>query len=77
MFEEQIPSYNAWNLARQSYFAKEDPGFIKDNADILHTEHIQLVDKNGRLIGIYNGTLQLEMEQPEKDIYLLLKEKDS
>jgi protein SCO1 len=63
-------------LARQSYFAEEDLGFTKDSADFLHTEHILLVDTNGRIRGIYNGTLQLEIEQLEKDINFLLKEED-
>jgi protein SCO1/2 len=63
-----------YKLARQSYFAEEDLGFTKDSADFLHTEHVLLVDKNGHLRGIYNGTLQLEIEHLQKDINLLLKE---
>jgi protein SCO1/2 len=66
-----------YELARQSYFAEEDLGFTKDSADFLHTEHVLPVDKNGHLRGIYNGSLQLEIEQLQKDINLLLKEEDS
>ena len=66
-----------YELARQSYFAEEDLGFTKDSADFLHSEHVLLVDKNGHLRGIYNCTLQLEIEQLQKDINLLLKEEDS
>jgi protein SCO1 len=64
-----------YTLARQSYFAEEDLGFTKDSTDFLHTEHILLVDKAKRIRGIYNGTLQLEMEQMIKDMEALLKEK--
>lgn len=63
-----------YKLARQSYFAEEDLGFTKDSTDFLHTEHILLVDKSKRIRGIYNGTLQLEVEQLIADIKLLAKE---
>ena len=63
-----------YTLARQSYFAEEDLGFTKDSTQFLHTEHVLLVDKNKRIRGIYNGTLQLESEQLVKDIRLLEKE---
>ena len=63
-----------YTLARQSYFAEEDLGFTKDSTDFLHTEHILLVDKSKRIRGIYNGTLQLEIEQLIKDIQILNKE---
>ena len=63
-----------YKLARKSYFAEEDLGFSKDSTDFLHTEHILLVDRNKKIRGIYNGTLQLEAEQLIKDITTLLKE---
>lgn len=62
-------------LARTSYFAEEDLGFTKDSTEFLHTEHVLLVDKSKRIRGIYNGTLQLEIEQLIKDIEVLKKEK--
>ena len=61
-------------LARKSYFAEEDIGFTKDSSEFLHTEHIILVDKNKRIRGIYNGTLQLETDQLIKDISQLQQE---
>jgi len=64
-----------YSLARQSYFAEEDIGFSKDSTDFLHTEHFILVDKTKRIRGIYNGTLQLEMEQLIDDINTLKEEK--
>lgn len=63
-----------YELARTSYFAEEDLGYSKDSTDFLHTEHILLVDKQKRIRGIYNGTLQLEIEQLVKDIAVLKKE---
>ena len=63
-----------YNLARQSYFAEEDLGFTKDSTEFLHTEHIVLVDGSGRIRGIYNGTLPLEVEQLIRDIQTLKKE---
>lgn len=57
-----------YTLARRSYFAEEDIGFNKDSSEFLHTEHFILVDKNKRIRGIYNGTLQLEMYQLISDI---------
>ena len=65
-----------YNLARKSYFAEEDLGFTRDSTDFLHTEHILLVDKSKRIRGIYNGTLQLDIEQMIKDIGELLKEEN-
>jgi protein SCO1 len=67
--------YEIYTLARQSYFAEEDLGFTRDSTDFLHTEHILLVDKTKRIRGIYNGTLQLEIEQMIKDIETLLLKK--
>jgi protein SCO1/2 len=63
-----------YELARKSYFAEEDLGYSKDSTDFLHTEHFILVDENKRIRGIYNGTLDLEIEQLIKDITLLKKE---
>jgi protein SCO1 len=63
-----------YELARRSYFAEQDLGYTKDSTEFLHTEHFLLVDKTGRLRGIYNGTLQLEAEQLIKDIELLKQE---
>jgi protein SCO1/2 len=63
-----------YSLARKSYFAEEDFGFSKDSTEFLHTEHFILVDKTKRIRGIYNGTLELEMQQMLDDIITLEKE---
>lgn len=63
-----------YELARKSYFAEENIGFAKDTSEFLHTEHILLVDKNKKIRGIYNATLELEIQQLIKDIAILKKE---
>ncbi|WP_338871592.1 SCO family protein [Spirosoma sp. SC4-14] len=63
-----------YQLARQSYFAEEELGFSKDSTEFLHTEHFLLIDKHKRIRGIYNGTLELEMQQLIADIKTLRQE---
>ena len=63
-----------YTLARKSYYAEEDLGFTKDSTEFLHTEHCVLVDKNKRIRGIYNGTLQFDMLQLLDDINTLKRE---
>lgn len=62
-----------YDLARTSYFAEEDLGFTKDSTEFLHTEHFILVDQTRRIRGIYNGTLQLEINQLIDDIRTIVK----
>ena len=61
-------------LARQSYFVEEKIGFTRSNQEFLHTEHFLLIDKTKRIRGIYNGTLDLEIQQLIKDIEILKQE---
>jgi len=63
-----------YTLARKSYFAEEEIGLNKDATEFLHTEHFILVDAHGHLRGIYNGTVDLEMQRLCEDIRLLLAE---
>ncbi len=63
-----------YSLARTSYFAEEDIGFSKDSNEFLHTEHVILIDPHKRIRGVYNGTLELEMQQLTDDINTLKKE---
>ncbi|MFT6747013.1 MAG: protein SCO1/2 [Glaciecola sp.] len=65
-----------YKLARESYFADED--FIKTQqaSDFIHTENFILIDQKGRIRGVYNGTLQLEMIRLLKHIRLLQKDTD-
>tara|TARA_B110001454_G_scaffold132570_1_gene123452 strand:+ start:152 stop:802 length:651 start_codon:yes stop_codon:yes gene_type:complete len=61
-------------IARKAYFADED--FVKtQNEDaFIHTENFVLIDKKGRIRGVYNGTLAIETERIVRHIHLLKKE---
>src|SRR5579872_4880391 len=65
-----------YHLARTGYLL-DDP---KNNAmsiseQFLHTQFMALVDKSGRVRKIYDGLKKDELEEMEKDISTLLKEK--
>ncbi len=62
-----------YQLARQSYFAEEEIGYTKDSTEFLHTEHALLIDRKGRIRGIYNATLPLEIQKMITDIRALQK----
>jgi protein SCO1 len=61
-----------YDLARNSYFAEEVAGFARDSTDFIHTEHCLLIDRDGHIRGLYNGTLPLEIGRLIDDIKLLL-----
>ncbi|MCB0279195.1 MAG: SCO family protein [Calditrichaeota bacterium] len=60
-----------YRLARQSYFAEEESAYQKADDDFLHTEHFTLVDPSGHIRGVYNGTLELEVQRLIEDIRIL------
>ena len=51
-----------YNIARKGYFADELLGFNKDTTQFLHTENFVLVDGNGHIRGVYNGTIPFEVQ---------------
>ncbi|MGB2127951.1 MAG: SCO family protein [Flavicella sp.] len=63
-----------YSLARNSYFSDED--FIKTNSPstFIHTENFLLIDKKGRIRGVYNGTLRLGVKRLIRHIKELKKE---
>lgn len=65
-----------YSLARQGYFAEEEPGYYKDSTEFLHTEHVLLIDTDRCIRGVYNGTLPLEMDRLITDIRQLRTEND-
>ena len=65
-----------YTLARQSYFAEEAIGYTRDSTEFLHTEHVLLVDTDGHLRGVYNGTLPLEIDRLIEDVKTLRSEKN-
>jgi protein SCO1 len=63
-----------YGIARKGYFADESLGYNKDTSEFLHTENFILVDKHGRIRGVYNGTIELEVDQLIQHINLLKEE---
>ena len=57
-----------YRLARDSYFANEDLGEIQSNDDFLHTENLLLIDRKGRIRGIYNGLSESSVRHLIADI---------
>lgn len=61
-----------YNLARKQYLAaKENP---QDPLGLVHTENFVLVDKEKRIRGFYDGTLEEEIDRLLHDIYVLQHE---
>jgi protein SCO1 len=63
-----------YTLGRQSYFSEKIPGLTKDSSEFLHTEAMLLIDKKGRIRGIYNGTDKTEVAKISNNIQTLLNE---
>jgi len=63
-----------YDLARTSYFADEDFVKTQDEDAFIHTENFILIDKKGRIRGVYNGTIELEIKRLIRHIDLLKKE---
>jgi len=63
-----------YEIARNSYFADEDFVTTQDESAFIHTENFLLIDKKGRVRGVYNGTLELEIKRLLTHIELLKKE---
>jgi protein SCO1 len=63
-----------YTIARKSYFADEELGYNRSTRDFLHTENALLIDGKGRIRGVYNATLELEINKLIDHIHLLLNE---
>jgi protein SCO1/2 len=61
-----------YKLARESYFIEEEPGLSKNLKQFLHTENFVLIDYEGHIRGLYNGTLEAEVPRITEDIQALL-----
>jgi len=62
------------SLARRSYFVRLGNDTTYGVKSIAHSESVLLVDGQGRLRGVYAGTLQLEMDRLREDVETLLAE---
>jgi len=63
-----------YELARTAYFSDEDFVKTKEASEFIHTENFLLIDKKGRIRGVYNGTLKLEAKRLMKHIKMLKNE---
>lgn len=63
-----------YNIARTSYFADEDFKKTKDENEFIHTENFVLIDTKGRIRGVYNGTLALDIKRLKRHIEILKQE---
>jgi protein SCO1 len=65
-----------YHLARSGYLL-DDPknNALNINEQFLHTQFVALVDRGGRVRKIYDGLKQDELDELEKDVSVLLKEK--
>ncbi|MBD3636176.1 MAG: SCO family protein [Crocinitomicaceae bacterium] len=65
-------------MARKSYLVvpdEADPDFEHGGeSDFLHTENFALIDPDGRIRGMYDGTKPMEVDEIIRDIYDLKKE---
>lgn len=68
------PRLTIERLANDSYFANLNDGRSYGVEDLVHTETVFLVDPRGRIRGVYNGTLELDMNRLVDDIRVLMKE---
>lgn len=64
-----------FRLARESYFASDEvmSKTLADPDAFLHTEKLILVDAQGRLRGIYDGTLPSDVDHVIEDAKVLLR----
>lgn len=67
-----------YKMARKSYLIvpdQDDPNFEHGNeSDFIHTENFALVDPDGRIRGMYDGTNASEVSELMRDVYDLKKE---
>ena len=61
-------------IARNGYFADEDFNKTQDETEFIHTENFILVDKQGYIRGVYNGTIELDLQRLMRHIEILQKE---
>ncbi len=63
-----------YQLAKKEYYAGDTIGYYQTGNEFLHTENFILVDRKRRIRGVYNGTLEIEIERLIQDIETLKSE---
>ena len=60
-----------YNIARNGYFADEDFKKTQDESEFIHTENFILIDQKGFIRGVYNGTIELDVQRLRRHIEIL------
>ena len=63
-----------YRVARDGYFADNSFKAQESVNEFIHTENFYLIDKSGKIRGVYNGTLEIEIERLKRHIITLEKE---
>jgi protein SCO1/2 len=63
-----------YSMARDGYFADEDFVKTKDVSQFIHTENFILVDGQGFIRGVFNGTIPMDIKRLIRHIEILKKE---
>lgn len=63
-----------YRVARDGYFADKSFKAQESANEFIHTENFYLIDKSGKIRGVYNGTLEIEIERLKRHIITLEKE---
>ncbi len=63
-----------YRVARDGYFADNSFKVQESVSNFIHTENFYLIDKKGKIRGVYNGTLEVEVERLKRHIITLEKE---
>ena len=60
-----------YDLARNSYFAEAETIGANEQGGIIHSEKLLLIDPDGHIRGVYNGTLAFDMRRLIEDVRTL------
>ena len=63
-----------YRVARDGYFADNSFKTQESVNEFIHSENFYLIDKNGKIRGVYNGTLEIEIERLKRHIKTLEQE---
>ena len=63
-----------YNIVRTGYFADEDFVKTQDESDFIHTENFVLIDNRGHIRGVYDGTLDIDIDRLKRHIEILREE---
>ena len=62
-----------YEIARVGYFVDQEYNIAQETSDFIHTENFILIDEEGFIRGVYNGTLEVDVLRLIRHIDILLK----